>query len=403
MLFAVAGLSFKTAPVEVREKLSFSAEEIPEALSLLQAKDEVVESMILSTCNRVEIYALLKESRVSLLQDFVRDFHKFSADLSKYIYVKFGEPAVEHLCMVACGLDSMVLGEPQIFGQVKDAYGRAVEYGSADRAFEHLMSQVFGVVKKVRSRTKIGENSVSVSYAAVKLAHEIFGTLSSRNVMILGAGEMGEQTVRNLISHGADNIMVANRTFSRAVELAEKFKGTPLMFHEIGEYLSKTDILISSINSHEYVLSASESDKLMKGREERPLFLVDISVPRTLDPAISSVNGCHLYNIDDLRAVSESSAESRRCEAQKAAHIISSKKQEIFKYICSYDIIPTMVSIRASAEQIRKTGLERGMGELKLSGEELERIDSLTRSIVNKILHDSEVKFREYSSTVKKD
>ena len=402
MLFAVAGLNFKTAPVEVREKLSFSESEIPEALSLLQAKDEVMESMILSTCNRVEIYALLKESRTSLLQDFVRDFHKFSADLSEFLYVKSGEAAVEHLCMVACGLDSMVLGEPQIFGQVKDAYSRAGECGAANHAFEHLMSQVFSVVKKVRSRTKIGESSVSVSYAAVKLAQEIFGTLHNRNVMILGAGDMGEQTVRNLISCGAGNIMVANRTFSRAVELAEKFRGTPLMFHEIWEYLSKTDILISSINSPEYVLSGSDGDKLMKGRGDRPLFLVDISVPRTLDPAISSVCGCHLYNIDDLRAVSESSAESRRCEAQKAAIIIDSKKQEIFKYIRSYDIIPTMVSIRASAEQIRKDGLEKSIGELKLSEEELERVDSLTRSIVNKILHDSEVKFREYSSAVKK-
>ncbi|MDR0306550.1 MAG: glutamyl-tRNA reductase [Chitinispirillales bacterium] len=402
MIFAVAGLSFKTAPVEVRERLSFAESEIPEALSLLQAKDDVMESMILSTCNRVEIYALLKGSRVGFLQDFIRDFHKFSGSLSDILYVKSGENAVKHLCMVASGLDSMVLGEPQIFGQVKDAYARCMECNSVGYAFEHLMSQVFSVVKKVRSRTKIGESNISVSYAAVKLAHEIFGNLGSCRVMILGAGEMGEQTVRSLISHGSNNIIVANRTFSKAVELAEKFKGTPVMLHEIGEYLPHTDILISSVSSPSYVLNAGDINNLIAERQNRPLFLVDISVPRSLDPDIGSVCGCHLYNIDGLRAISDASAESRRCEAQKAIAIIDSKKEGIFKHIRSYDIIPTMVSIRTSAEQIRKDGLKRSTGMLDLSEKELEHVDSLTRSIVNKILHDSEVKFREYSNTLKK-
>ncbi len=403
MLFGVVGLNFRTAPIEIREKLSFSEDDIANALCLLQAKEEVKESMILSTCNRVEIYALLKEPRIAVLRDFIRDFHKFSGDLSEVLYLKTGEEAVKHICVVASGLDSMVLGEPQIFGQVKDAYAKAVECGSVDYVFEHLMQQVFSIVKRVRTKTRIGESSVSVSYAAVKLAQELFSDFRNRRVLILGAGEMGEQTVRNLISQGVGDILVANRTFRKAVELSEKFRGTPVMLHEIGEYLPSVDILISSISSGDFIIRANDLIPFMQSRSDRPLFLVDISVPRSLDHEISSVQGCHLYNIDDLRAVSENSVQKRVSEMQKAMGIIDAKKLEISQYLRSYDIIPTMVSIRTRAEEIRKSGLEKTIGNLNLSDPDRETIDSLTRSIVNKILHHSETKFREYSSALRKN
>ncbi|MFP4163572.1 MAG: glutamyl-tRNA reductase [Chitinispirillaceae bacterium] len=402
MLFGVVGLTFRTAPIEVREKLSFKDSDISSALLLLQAKEEVAESMIVSTCNRVEIYALMREPRIAVLRDFIRDFHKFSGDLSNLLFMKSGEEAVRHLCMVASGLDSMVLGEPQILGQVKEAYARSVRSGSVDYVFEHLMSQVFSVAKKVRSKTKIGQNSVSVSYAAVRLAQNLFSDLKSRRVMILGAGQMGEKTLRNMVSLGVKDILVANRTFSKAVELAERFRGTPVMLHEIQEYLSSVDILISSVGTGDFLIRADGLSEFMKERVERPLFLVDISVPRSLDPRIASIEGCHIYNVDDLKAVSENSAKNRLVEAQRAMDLIESKKMEIFQYIRSHDIIPTMVSIRARAEEIRIKNLEKAMPGLRLSEPDKQTVDSLTRSIVNKILHDSETKLREYSSALKK-
>ncbi|MFP4014260.1 MAG: glutamyl-tRNA reductase [Chitinispirillaceae bacterium] len=402
MLFGVVGLSFRTAPIEVREKLSFKDSDVSDALSLLQAKDEIAESMIISTCNRVEIYALMREPRIALLRDFMRDFHKYSGDLSSFLFMESGEEAVKHICMVASGLDSMVLGEPQILGQVKEAYAKAVRYGSVDYVFEHLMSQVFSVAKKVRSRTRVGENSVSVSYAAVRLAQNLFTDFKNRKVMILGAGQMGEKTLRNLVRLGVRDILVANRTFSKAVELAERFSGTAIMLHEIEEYMASVDILISSVGAREFLVRADRLGEIMKKREDRPLFLVDISVPRSLDPRISSIEGCHIYNVDDLKSVSEKSARDRLYEAQKAMDLIDSKKGEIFHYIRSHDIVPTMVSIRARAEEIRKKNLEKAIGNLQLSEPDRQSIDSLTRSIVNKILHDSETKLREYSSALKK-
>ncbi|KMQ52623.1 Glutamyl-tRNA reductase [Chitinispirillum alkaliphilum] len=397
MLFGVAGLSFRTAPIELREKLSFRECEIADALYLLRAKEEVEECFILSTCNRVEIYALLREPRVGILRDFFRDFHKFGGDLSEVLYTKIGEDAIRHLCFVASGLDSMVLGESQIFGQVKSAYGEAVSCGAVGNVLEHLMQQVYSLVKKVRSKTAIGQASVSVSYSAVRMAREIFGQIDEKRVLILGAGEMGELTVRNLMSHGVRNVYVANRTFQRAVELSERFRGTAVMLHEIGEYIGQTDIVISSINSSEFVIKTADMEKIMEGRADHPVFFIDISVPRSIDPLIAHIPGCHLCNIDDLRAVSDSSADQRKTEASKAKSIIEKKVVDMYSFVSSCDIIPTMISIRLKAEEIRKSALDK----LSLSSQQREAVESLTRSLVNKILHHSETQFREYSNRVK--
>ncbi|MDG5816073.1 glutamyl-tRNA reductase [Chitinispirillales bacterium ANBcel5] len=397
MLFGVVGLNFRTAPIEIREKLSFGNDEICSALGLLRAKEEVLECFILSTCNRVEIYALLRESRLGLFEDFFRDFHKFEGNLSGIIYHKQNLEAVRHLCYVASGLDSMIIGESQIFGQIKDAYAKAQKCGTAGYAFDHLMAQVFSTVKKIRSKTKIGQSNVSVSYSAVKLAKGVFNEIENRCVLILGAGEMGELTVRNLISSGVSNVMVANRTFTRAVELADKFKGTAVMLHEIREYVPKADIVISSIATPDYVIKKTDVEEILKRRNREPLFIVDISVPRSIDPDCTNVEMCHLYNIDDLKAFSNTNLHLRNIESKKAKEIIESKIGDMYSYIQSHDIIPTMISIRTRAEEIRKTCIE----SMKLAEDQRSGVDSLTKNIVNKVLHHSESKFRDYTNTIR--
>lgn len=219
MIFCISGINFKTAPIEIRERLSFHKEEIADAYKLLLAKEEIRETVILSTCNRVEIYAILKDGHQNILKDFIRDYHKYSSEFNSMIYQKTGVDAVQHLCLVASGLDSMVLGEPQIFGQVKDAFAEAQKNGAVHHAFDYLFSQVFSIVKKVRSQTHIGERNLSVSYAVVKLAIDLFKEVTNSRVLILGAGEMGELTVRNFIDAGVKDVLVANRTFQRAVLL----------------------------------------------------------------------------------------------------------------------------------------------------------------------------------------
>ena len=401
MIFCVAGASFKTASVEIREKLSFSDEELIDAYRLLLAKEEVEECLILSTCNRVEIYAMLNKPRVTILKDFMRDFHKYGDIQDDALYCKSGTDAVKHLCMVTAGLDSMVVGEPQIFGQVKESYSKAQAYDAVHHASEHLFSQVFSIVKKIRSRTRIGEKNLSVSYTAVKLAQSIFTRFDDKRVMILGAGEMGELTVRNLISAGVREVVVANRTFQKAVELSEKFNGIPIMLHELQEYIPKIDILISSISTPDFIIGTDDVSRVLPARGERPLFLVDISVPRSIDPQVITIQNVHLYNIDDLRAVVDTNTQLRQKEAEKAVAIIEMKIPSLIDYMKSYDILPTLVSIRTKAEEIRKDGIAQAFNGETITLQEREAFDSVTKSIVNKILHHSEVKLREYSSNLK--
>jgi len=401
MYFAVMGINYKTAPVDVRERFAFPESDISHALSLLKAKEEIMECIIISTCNRVEIYSLMKELKTNVLKDFLRDYHKFSGDLDKYLYFKKDEEAVTHLCKLSAGLDSMVIGEPQIFGQVKEAYKMALDCKTAGVIFKNIFSQAFSVVKKVRSKTGIGRSNVSVSHAAVTLANNIFTDMGGKSVLILGAGEMGELTVRALINNGVTDVLVATRTFQKAVKLAEEFHGTPIMMYEIFEYIPKVDILISSIGAPNYVLTYDNMKEIKNLRKNKPIFLIDIAVPRSIDPSISDIEGIHLYNIDDLKAVVESSTELRKKEAEKAERIINSKVKEIMEKFNSQDVMPTFLYIRSKAEEIRKQGLDETIDKLHISDEDKAVIESLTESIVNKILHHTMIKLREYSNNIK--
>jgi len=400
MVFGMMGISFKTAPIEIREKLSFHEREIPDALHYILKKKNIQEAVLLSTCNRVELYVMMNEAKLTVLYEFVRDFINCQSTIDDFLYFMTDEDAIKHLCRVAAGLESMVIGEPQIFGQVKDAYAISQEHGGVKMVFEHLFPQVFSVVKKIRSRTEIGRNNVSVSYIAVMLAQKVFQNLSDKKIMIIGAGEMGELTVRNFISSGVRNIVVANRTFQKAVNLAERFNGVPIMLHELHEYIQKVDIIIGSIQAPSYVITYDTLNNMTKNRKRGQLFLIDIAVPRSFEPDIKSLKNVYLNNVDDLRALAESNAESRQQEIDKAIKIIESKLPKLTKYTQAYDFMPTMISIRMKAEQIKNDELEK-LNNLGLSGQDRKAVETQVRSMVNKILYHSEVKFREYSTNGK--
>ncbi|MDD5676242.1 MAG: glutamyl-tRNA reductase, partial [Chitinivibrionales bacterium] len=331
MHFVVIGLSHKTAPVEIREKVSFSTLDQKRALKTLLDSGTASEAMILSTCNRVEIHALMPKPDAGTLKRFLVDFHPQAGSLDEYLYSHIDIDAVRHVCMVAAGLDSMVVGEPQIFGQIKDAVRSAVAEEIGQPALKRIFDRIFSIVKKVRSKTKIGELPVSVSYAAVKLAQSLFGTLTGKRVLLLGAGDMGALTLRNLMSHGVQEVYVANRTFQKAVEVSEQFNGTPIMIHELAEYIPKVDILICSLTVPDFFLRRSDLQTVLEERKGLPLFIIDISVPRSLDPAIGTLGNARLYNIDNLHAISQDNTRKRQAEIEKSMMIIEQGAAEILQ------------------------------------------------------------------------
>jgi glutamyl-tRNA reductase len=405
MNIVAIGISHKTVPIDIREKYSLKQENLAEALKALGNVEGVLECVILSTCNRVEFYALMLTEDVNKLKDLLlrRDDHSESAadQIQEYIYVYKNEKAIEHLCRVSSGMDSMVLGEPQIFGQMKDAYMLAVDAGTAGSVFRSLFPQIFSLVKRVRSATNIGRNNVSVSYAAVNLARSIFGDLQGRSVMILGAGEMGELTVRNLVSHGVKRVYVSNRTFEKAVRLAETFNGIPVMFYELLEYLPKVDIVISSVDTQGYIINREQLAEARSLRDGKSLIIIDISVPRSVNPDVAGLENFYLYNIDDLKSVIESNLSMRTEEAQKANQMIRSRAQTILSKLNTADIVPAIVSLRNMAEEIRQQEYEKLLSFLNVSEGQKGLIESFSKSIVGQIVHQTIVKMREYVNTVK--
>lgn len=405
MNIIVLGINHKTAPVEVREKYSFKEEELPDALQILKNIEEVLECVILSTCNRVELYALMLTEDIEGLLNFLSGrarFKEHSLDqLRALLYSHLNEKALEHICRVSSGLDSMVVGEPQIFGQMKDAYNIALRAGTTGPIFQSLFPQVFSLVKKIKSATKVGRNNVSVSYAAVSLARKIFKNIQGKCVMILGAGEMGELTVRNLMGQGVERVYVSNRTFEKAVKVAETLRGIPIMLYELFEYLPSVDIVISSISAEDYVIRREEALKFQSLRNGKPLIIIDISVPRSIDPRIAGLENIYLYNIDDLKSVVESGLSLRIEEAQKANKLIEDKIQTILRQLKADDIEPTIAFLNNTAEDIRRQEYEKLVSSLNISEREKSKIESFSRSLVGQIVHQSILKMREYVNTMK--
>jgi glutamyl-tRNA reductase len=388
----IIGLNHKTASIEVREKLAFQEPEMENALSQAHSLPSLKENMILSTCNRVEIYAISQNAEKGILdlKDFLSRFHNLPLiNFEKSLYLLIGEEAVRHIFRVASSLDSMVVGEPQILGQIKAAYTVATESNTSGLILHRLLHRAFHVAKRVRSETRIGDSAVSISSVAVELAESIFGSLEQRSVLLIGAGEMCELAARHLVAGGAGKILVTNRTYERAVSLAKEFNGEAIPFDEMGQGLKKADIVISATDAPQYLLNHDQVVKVMKERRQRPIFFIDIADPRDIAPEVGDIENAYLYNIDDLQKVANENIKDREKEAQKAEAIVHDEVVNFVHWYQSLEITPTIIALRNKFEEIRKRELEKMLSlHPNFSEKERRSLEALTSAIINKILHD---------------
>jgi glutamyl-tRNA reductase len=387
MQLALVGLNHKTAPVEIRERLAFRSEALPTALASLVRREKVNEAIILSTCNRVEVVA--ESSDDGLIREFLCEFHQIPHDsISKHLYSFRNVDAIRHVFRVAASLDSMVLGEPQILGQVKEAFRIAADAGTVGMNLTALMNRAFAVAKKIRSETGISQSAVSVSYAAVELARKIFGELSGKTVMIIGASKMGELTAKHLKRAGVSSVLVTNRTFERAVELAKVFEGAAVPFEHFAEHMVGADIVITSTGAPHFIIGKNLAEQVIHRRRNKPIFFIDIAVPRDIDPAVNEIDDAFLYDIDDLQQVIDTNLKERLKEAMRAEEIIDHEVESFCLKMKGRDVVPTIVELRDSLEKLRRDEIERNRRYLKdLSPEQQAAVDQITKSIVNKILH----------------
>ena len=387
MQLALVGLSHKTAPVEIRERLAFSNDALRSALTSLVDRRAVNEALILSTCNRVEVVAESPDDR--LIRDFICEFHQISHDsVSTHLYSYRNVEAIRHVFRVTASLDSMVIGEPQILGQVKEAFRIAMDAGTVGMHLSALMNRAFAVAKKVRSETGISQSAVSVSYAAVELARKIFGDLSGKTVMIIGASKMGELAAKHLRRAGASSVLVTNRTFERAVELAKVFEGAAVPFEHFTDHMTGADIVITSTGAPHFIIGRNLAEQVIHRRKNKPIFFIDIAVPRDIDPAVNQIDNAFLYDIDDLQQVIDANLKERFKEAMRAEQIVDDEVEAFCLKMQTRDVVPTIVQLRESLEKVRRDEIERNRRHLKdLSPEQQAAVDQITKSIVNKILH----------------
>ena len=387
----IIGLNHRTAPVEIRERLAFPTEAIGHALRSLLERESLKEGVILSTCNRVEICALATQGSqgTSEAKEFMAAYHGIPlGELNGHLYHYEKDEAVKHLFRVASSLDSMVLGEPQILGQVKDAYGFAVEFRTIGPVLDKFFAKTFSVAKRVRTETKVASSAVSVSYAAVELARKIFGDLSDKTVLLIGAGEMCELAARHLISAGVKGIMVTNRTFERAVKLAEEFGGTPIRFDEIPVHLKRADIVLSSTGAPHFILRRQDVEEVIRIRKNRPMFFIDMAVPRDIDPDANQVDNVYVYDIDDLNNVIETNLEERQREALKAEEIVAEEVHSFRRWLDAQQATPTIINLRRKYEEVKNTEVAKAMTMLGTEDPKMRKVvESLASSLLNKILH----------------
>ena len=391
MEIILIGLSHKTAPVEIREKFCLTKDGVAEILDRLRGISGIREGIVLSTCNRLEIVAAGegREAEEADLRSLMAEMGRMRPEeLAPYLYSYQGGEAVGHLFRVASSLDSMVLGEPQILGQLKEAYGRASDCKATGLILNKLLHRSFSVAKRVRTETKIANQAVSVSFAAVELAKKILGELEDKRVLVVGAGEMSELAVRHFISQGVKEIFVTNRTFSRAAELAEEFNGKAVPFEEFQRQLAKMDIILSSTGSNRYLVRREELTSVIRMRKNRPMFFIDIAVPRDIDPKINEIDNVYVYDIDDLEGIVEVNKEERKKEVAQAQGIIAEGVKSFSQWQRGLEVVPTILALREQAEDVRRREVAKTLALMKNSSEENRKLlEMLTTSIVNKILH----------------
>ena len=391
MNLLLVGVSHKTAPLEVRERFAIAESRIPEALARLTSLPAVEEALIISTCNRVEFLLSLpgRTHGMDAVRAFVSSFYGVSYDeFAHCFFVHRDYEAARHLFRVASGLDSIVVGEPQILGQVKKAYALAKETGTTGSLLDTLLNRAFNVAKRVRTETCVAEAPVSISSAAVEFAAQVFGDLHGKTVMIIGSGQMGELAARSLVAKGAATVLVSNRTFDHALALAAELQGAAIRFNEVWQAMERADIVISSTGCPHYIIRREDMEPVMAARGGRPLLLVDIAVPRDIDPAVEEIPGCTLANIDGLKAATNENLRHRESAIDAADEIIAGELGQFRERVESLEVVPTIVSLRRHAEDIRHGELER-MRELfgELTPEQEQALEAVTQGLVNKILH----------------
>ena len=389
MEFLVVGLNHRTAPLQVREKLAITKAQLPEALKSMG--NHVGQGVILCTCNRSEVYTLGPEQHLEQsLEEFLADyFDILQVDLDRYLYSYRHAECIHHLFRVAAGLDSMILGEGEILRQVKDAFGAATQASTVQGASSRLFDQALRVGRRVRRDTAIGRNALSVSRACVGLARTLLGDLHQLRVLVIGTGDAGKLAARALKVSGVVEVVVTNRTHERAVELARELAAEVIPFQDMPDALRDVDIVIGSTGSPGYVLEARSVSEAMAIRPKRPLFLIDIAVPRDIDPASGQVSNVFVYNVDDLQTISNSNRQERALEARRAEEIVTQEVRQFLEWYRTLEVIPTITALREGAENVRKRELERLLKRLdhKLSEDEIGSIEAMTRAIVNKLLH----------------
>lgn len=386
------GINHKSAPVELRECLAFNEDDTFEALSSFKNNQLIKEAILFSTCNRVEILMTTSDPGQAVFdaKKYISDFKQILPNqFENSLYVYQGGNAIRHIFRVASSLDSLVVGEPQILGQIKDAYRKALAQKTSGVILNRLLHKSFFVAKRVRHETGIGDHAVSISYAAIELAKKIFGSIENKKVLLIGAGEMAELAVEHLIRNKTGDIYVANRTFDRALKLARNFNGKAIRFEEIDDTIEHSDIIISSTGAPGFVIFQDQVKRLLRKRKNKPLFFIDIAVPRDIDPGINRLNNAYVYDIDDLKGVIEENIEDRKREAVKAERIIDEAVIKFKQWHKNLDIVPTIVDLRKKMENIAQNETKKTFKSLQhLSDTDYQAINRMTNAIINKVLHD---------------
>ncbi len=404
MALLALGINHKTASVEVRERVAFAPESLGEALQEAKCRAKLSEVAILSTCNRTELYCATELEGTRAVLEWLGQYHGLDVDeLQTCSYAYWDEEAVRHMMRVASGLDSLVLGEPQILGQLKSAYSVAQEEGLASVELGRLFRTTFNVAKQVRSQTAIGQNPVSVAYAAVSLAQHIFADVSSSRALLIGAGETIELVARHLKRAGVNQITVANRTLARALAVAEEFDGRAIELSQIPDELPNTDILIASTASQLPILGKGAVEAALKKRKHRPIFMVDIAVPRDIEPQVGDLDDVYLYTVDDLREVIEENQRERQTAAVEAEGIIETGAHEYMRQLRELDAVGTLRLLREQAVATAQQELEKSLKQLKNGKDAEEVLQRLAHGLTNKLLHQPTVQLRKASSDGRSD
>jgi glutamyl-tRNA reductase len=399
MALLALGINHKTAPVDVRERVAFAPESMAEAMRAAKVSADLKEIAILSTCNRTELYCSSKLEGSRALLEWLGEYHGLDpAQLQGCSYAFWDEDAARHMMRVASGLDSLVLGEPQILGQLKSAYSVSQENGHVGAELGRLFQQTFSVAKQVRTDTAIGENPVSVAYAAVSLAQHIFAEMSTSKALLIGAGETIELVARHLSQAGVKEITVANRTLNRALALAEEFSGKAILLGDIPEALADADIVIASTASQLPILGKGAVESALKKRKHRPIFMVDIAVPRDIEAEVGELDDVYLYTVDDLKEVIEENQRTRETAAQQAEEIIESGAHDFMRQLRSLDAVDVLTLFRGQAESLRDQELDKALKQLENGKPAEEVIAMLARGLTNKMLHHPTIQMRKASA-----